>query len=257
MKSITLQTGDTIVTSGNLLGQLQFAASAESDGSAAILAVGRVSCQAEGSFSSASNPASLVLATSSPDANSVVDRIKITDNGHVVPIVDDTYDLGDTNLGFRNGYFSEGIVLDSNTPTSTTDKLYQTSGELYFNGSTVTGAELDVQQQWTASQYADSSTLTDAATISWDMSTTLNDVSVTLGGNRTLGAPTNVKVGQKGVLRVVQDGTGGRTLTFNSVFKFPGGTAPTLTTASGSVDRVYYHAISSSRFECTSILDFS
>ena len=144
MQSITLQTGDTIVTSGDKLGQLQFAASAESDGSAALLVVGRVSYQAEGSFSSASNPSALILSTSTADANAVVDRIKITDNGHVLPMTDDSYDLGNSNLGFRNSYFSEGIVLDSNTPASTTNKLYQTAGSLYFDGSLVATAAGDV-----------------------------------------------------------------------------------------------------------------
>ncbi len=42
-------------------------------------------------------------------------------------------------------------------------------------------------------------TLTDAATIAVDMSTFINAV-VTLGGNRTLGQPSNTKVGQAGVI---------------------------------------------------------
>jgi hypothetical protein len=86
--------------------------------------------------------------------------------------------------------------------------------------------------------------LTDAATIAWDMSTGVN-FEVTLGGNRTLGAPSNVPEGQSGMLRVIQDATGGRTLSFNSVFKFEGGTAPTLSTGADDEDAVPYHAISS------------
>ena len=56
-------------------------------------------------------------------------------------------------------------------------------------------------------------TLTDAATVAWDVSSGIN-FTLTLGGHRTLGAPsglTNV-VGRTGLLRVVQDGTGGLTL---------------------------------------------
>lgn len=67
-------------------------------------------------------------------------------------------------------------------------------------------------------------TLTDAATIAWDMSTGTNFV-VTLGGNRTLGAPTGETAGQFGTLRVIQDGTGGRTLTFNAAYAQYGGLA--------------------------------
>ena len=69
--------------------------------------------------------------------------------------------------------------------------------------------------------------LTDGPTISWD--TSLGSVAtVTLGGNRTVAAPTNLKVGSY-ILNVLQDGTGGRTLTWNAVFKWPAGVAPVLT----------------------------
>ena len=68
-----------------------------------------------------------------------------------------------------------------------------------------------------------------------------------LAGNRTLGAPTNVVAGQSGVIRVVQDATGSRTLAYNSVFKFPGGTAPTLTTTANAVDLLAYHVESATR----------
>lgn len=78
-------------------------------------------------------------------------------------------------------------------------------------------------------------TLTDAATIAWDMS--LGEVAtVTLGGNRTLGAPTNLVDGGTYILRVIQDGTGTRTLAYNAVFKWPAATAPVLTTTAAAVD---------------------
>ncbi len=64
-------------------------------------------------------------------------------------------------------------------------------------------------------------TLTDAATIDWDMSTGSN-FTVTLGGNRTLAAPTGETAGQTGRLIVVEDGTGARTLTWNAAYKFDG-----------------------------------
>ncbi len=118
-------------------------------------------------------------------------------------------------------------------------------------------AKTDVEQEFTEPQYGGVSTLTDAATISWDMSGNKNDVQVTLGGNRTLAEPTNHNFGQKGVIRFIQDGTGSRTVTFNAAYKFPGGTAPTLTTTASAVDRVYYHCIASGRIECTSQLNFT
>lgn len=77
--------------------------------------------------------------------------------------------------------------------------------------------------------------LTDAATIATDASQG-NHFTVTLGGNRTLGNPTNLVNGQILNWKVKQDGTGSRTLAFGSMFKWPGGTAPTLTTTAGARD---------------------
>ena len=79
------------------------------------------------------------------------------------------------------------------------------------------------------------STLTDGSTVSWDVST--EDVAkVTLGGNRTLAAPTNGTTGQFISLLIIQDGTGSRTLTWNAVFEFAADTAPTLTTTAAKGD---------------------
>ncbi|OYW56776.1 MAG: hypothetical protein B7Z29_01800 [Hyphomicrobium sp. 12-62-95] len=83
--------------------------------------------------------------------------------------------------------------------------------------------------------------LTDAATIAWDMATAF-DLRVTLAGNRTLANPTNVVIGKKGRLRVIQDATGGRTLSFGSAYSFVGKAAPTLTTTANAVDWLFYDA---------------
>jgi hypothetical protein len=82
-------------------------------------------------------------------------------------------------------------------------------------------------------------TLTDAATIAVDMSTS-NNFTVTLGGNRTLGNPTGLVVGQSGSIFVNQDGTGSRTLAYSSNWDFPNGVAPTLSTAASAADRIDY-----------------
>lgn len=78
-------------------------------------------------------------------------------------------------------------------------------------------------------------TLTDAATIATDANLS-NTFTVTLGGNRTLGNPTNLTNGAIYNWRVKQDGTGSRTLAYGSKFKWPGGTAPTLTTTASATD---------------------
>lgn len=77
--------------------------------------------------------------------------------------------------------------------------------------------------------------LTDAATIATDASLG-NVFTVTLGGNRTLGAPTNLAAGATYIWVITQDGTGSRTLAYNSVFKWQSGLAPTLTTTAAAKD---------------------
>jgi hypothetical protein len=100
-------------------------------------------------------------------------------------------------------------------------------------------AKLDVAQEYTQAQNFNATTLSDGATISWDAAA--NQVAgVTLGGNRTMAAPTNLVDGATYILHVIQDGTGSRTLTWNAVFQWPGGTAPTLTTTASARDIVSF-----------------
>lgn len=91
-------------------------------------------------------------------------------------------------------------------------------------------------------------TLTDAATVAVDLAAGINFV-LTLGGNRTLGAPTNAKPGASGVIVVKQDATGSRTLAYNTAWKFFGG-APTLSTAANAVDVISYVVETSGLIRC-------
>jgi hypothetical protein len=83
--------------------------------------------------------------------------------------------------------------------------------------------------------YNADATLTDGATITWDVGSS-PVAKVTLGGNRTLSAPTNSASGQFISLTVIQDATGSRLLTWNSAYEFTGDTAPTLTTTASKAD---------------------
>jgi hypothetical protein len=60
-----------------------------------------------------------------------------------------------------------------------------------------------------------------------------------LTGNYTMGPPANAVDGAEIDLYVIQDGTGGRSLTWNSVFLFEGGSQPTLSSVAGGIDRFY------------------
>lgn len=90
------------------------------------------------------------------------------------------------------------------------------------------------------------SALTDGATIASDWSTG-NHMTVTLAGNRTLSNPTNAVNGQRVVYAFRQDGTGSRTLAFDTKFRF-GTDLPSvnvaLSTAANKTDYlgVIYHS---------------
>ncbi len=125
--------------------------------------------------------------------------------------------------------------------------------DLYHNGSkkleTASGGI-----SLTGGAAANVTALSDGSTITIDMATACHH-SVTLGGNRTFAAPSNQVVGQSGSIFITQDGTGSRTASFNSAFKFVGGTAPTLTTTAAAVDRIDYIILSSNVIHCAVSLD--
>jgi hypothetical protein len=115
---LTLQNlADTSIVNGDLIGQIGFAASNDSDGGDAIAICSSISVKAEGTFDASNNPGAIVFATA-PN-NGPTDRLKITNEGHFVPIADISYDLGDSGLNFRNLYIqnieSETLTVDTNT----------------------------------------------------------------------------------------------------------------------------------------------
>jgi hypothetical protein len=83
--------------------------------------------------------------------------------------------------------------------------------------------------------YSANITLSDAATIAWDTTTGQVATFTFVSTNRTMGAPTGIVNGGFYALAVIQNG-GSNTLTWNSVFKWASGTAPTLSTAASAKD---------------------
>jgi hypothetical protein len=117
-------------------------------------------------------------------------------------------------------------------------------------------AKTDVAQSFTAAQRGAITALTDGATITPDFAVA-NNFSVTLGGNRTLANPSNLTAGQSGSIFISQDGTGSRTLAYGSQYDFIGGTAPTLSTAASSVDRIDYIARTTGSIHCVFTANYS
>ena len=168
-----------------------------------------------------------------------------------------TFDSTSTFAGvatFNANIVMEGTSADDYELTLTCNPTADVTVTLPDATTTVAG--LAVAQSFTKAQRGTPVALTDAATIAVDLSLG-NNFTVTLAGNRTLGAPTNVTAGQSGVIVVTQDGTGSRTLAYNSAYKFAGGTAPTLTTTASAVDVLAYYVESATRITVTSLLNVS
>jgi len=87
---------------------------------------------------------------------------------------------------------------------------------------------------FTKSQTGPHGALTDASTVAWPADT-VQIATLTIAGNRTLGAPSNAVFGTY-VIIITQGSGGSHTLAYNAVFKWPGGTAPTLSTSAGAID---------------------
>ena len=162
-----------------------------------------------------------------------------------------------TQVQFRRGTTSETnsftgavgeVTVDTDKDTLVVHDNSQAGGFAVAN--------LNTAQEFSATQNFNATTLSDGSTVSWDASA--NQVtSVTLGGNRTLGAASNQVDGGVYVISIIQDGTGSRTVTFNSNYKFVAGTAPTLTTDANARDVLVFVSNGTNMFEIGRALNVS
>jgi hypothetical protein len=134
--------------------------------------------------------------------------------------------IGDTNTGI----YSPGADTIAFTEGGVESMRLNSSGNLGI-GTTTPAAKLSV----VGTGYSPNINLTDAATIAWDTSLGQVATFTFVSTNRAVGAPTNLVNGAFYALAVIQN-AGSNTLTWNAVFKWTGGTAPTLSTAAGARD---------------------
>jgi hypothetical protein len=141
---------------------------------------------------------------------------------------------------------------------SVTSAEFQYINTLSSNAQTQIDAKAAVgtANTWTAGQRGEITALSDGATITIDMADS-NNFSVTLGGNRTFANPSNDTAGQSGSIFITQDGTGSRTASWGTDWDFAGGTAPTLTTTAGAVDRVDYVIKDATNIHAVATLNYS
>jgi hypothetical protein len=165
-----------------------------------------------------------------------------------------TFDSTTTFAGvatFNSNIVMEGTSADANELTLTCNPTSDVTVTL--PDATTTLAGLGVAQSYTKAQRGTPVPLVDG-TVAVDLSLG-NNFTLTLAEDSTLSAPTNATAGQSGVIVVTQDGTGNRTLGYNTAYKFAGGSVPTVTATANAVSVLAYYVESSSRITMTALLD--
>lgn len=109
--------------------------------------------------------------------------------------------------------------------------------------NTVDIIKSDNSNQWSKQQYYSASSLTDGTNVSWNLDDSPS-AKVTLAGNRTLDNPSNLKDGMTYMIKVVQDATGSRTLSYGSAYDWTalGGSTPTLSTTANAEDLLVFYS---------------
>jgi len=181
----------------------------------------------------------VALGNATTDTVSVTGRV----NTSVVPSVTATNDLGTTSLRWRDLYV--GGITASGTVTANTfsgsgasltgiaasgiaggtfgGTSYTFTNSVTFNTSITLGAGTRIIETYGAVSASGTQTVNLTSSIT----------RVTLTGNATLTLG-SLNVGSV-ILQIVQDGTGGRTLTITNAV-YAGGVAPTWTTTAGRMD---------------------
>lgn len=166
--------------------------------------------------------------TDASDSKIIASSAVSTGGGTITPL-QQSYDAGsepEIVVTATRGAFS---ISDNTTP------IAGALLEVQSNSGTIKYLEVNADSLRTQTQaYSDLNVLTDSVSIATDC-TNGNVHEITLGGNRTLSAPTGLKSGATYLWFLRQDITGSRTLAFNAVFKFPGGITPTLGGTAGDL----------------------
>ncbi len=202
------------------------------------------------------------------DTAAVTITVKYDNNGTQRTIAKVTLQVGDTwttdgtfdtngalkqTLGSVNLNSVTGTLAVANGGTGLTSL---TSGRIpYGNGTSALGNESNLTYDEANNRfgvvgtgYSPNIALTDAATVAWDTTTGQVATFTFVSSNRTMGAPSSLVSGAFYALAVIQN-AGSNTLTWNSVFKWANGTAPTLSTAASAKDYFVFRSDGTNLYE--------
>jgi hypothetical protein len=204
---------------------------------AAFLKANNVATGANGYASTVGLSTNAYSATVGTSANAYASAVGVSANAYALSTATTIGTSGNayalstaTSIGTSGNSYAQQVGAAANAYTSAT---YAPKASPSISSPTFTGTV-------TFNANMLSQILTDAATVNWNAA--LGSIAtVTLAGDRVMGAPSNLRVGTY-ILHVIQDGAGGRTLDFASagVYKWVAGVTPELTSTPGARDVISF-----------------
>src|SRR4029077_18476241 len=163
----------------------------------------------------------------------------------VAPVMD-----GTAAVGAATKYAREDHIHPTDTSRAAASAIPAAATAAEFIANTLgTGKMVTPGTAWAA---AAAILVTAGTTFTPDLSAAIDFQMTLQSATCTLSNPTNPKVGQKGLLYLLQDATGGRVVSsWGTAYKFPGGTKPVLSTGANAVDVIAYTVLSSTQVLCT------
>jgi len=134
-------------------------------------------------------------------------------------------------------------------PAGSDQEIVGTAATQTLSNKTVTGyGKTDTATEWTAAQNFNSRALTFNANQDWNLNTD-QVCELTLTASTVFNAPTNMQDGGFYSITLIQDGTGNYTAGWDAVFKWAGGSAPTITATANAKSIITFRSDGSSMLE--------
>ena len=171
-------------------------------------------------------------------AEDATSTLKLATNGEA----DVTIGTNHLFVGGSQGSYDAKVGIGNTTPSVALDVTGDIHASTYISGSAFVAKQKP-------------SSMTGANNV--DLSTSANH-NITITGNITL-TPTNfsARLGQSGIITLIQDSTGGHSITLNSLFKTPRGDSIAFDTTADGISLMSYYVIDASNVAVNYLGPFS
>ena len=192
-----------------------------------------------------------IVSTSNAD-------IEIAPDGTGATVFKGNTNAGAIKLNCESNSHGQTIIAQPNSaavtntltlPAGSDQEIVGTAATQTLSNKTVTGyGKTDTATEWTAAQNFNSRALTFNANQDWNLNTD-QVCELTLTASTVFNAPTNMQDGGFYSITLIQDGTGNYTAGWDAVFKWAGGSAPTITATANAKSIITFRSDGSSMLE--------